>query len=341
MSLISRLISLIKKSNIRRYSVLVVVILVVAFLFTFISARRKAVTLIVDGKERKIITYKSTVGEALKKEKISLGLKDKVEPELDKKLEKDSTIVVKRAVKVNVVLEGKELNVQSAEENVELMLKAEGIMLNSHDKIKPDIKTKLSEGMKIEIVRVEIKTITENRPINFKEVVKVDRKLANTKRKVTQEGKTGEKQVTIEIVYENGNEVSRKVAKETIIKKPIDRLIVQGTYPLMPVSRGGRMMSYKRVFKARATAYWAVRGVGRTYTASGRKAVRDPDGYSTIAVDPKMVPYGTRLFVEGYGFAIAADTGSAIKGEKIDVYFNTYREACNWAVKYVKVYILE
>ncbi len=109
----------------------------------------------------------------------------------------------------------------------------------------------------------------------------------------------------------------------------------------MPVSRGGSIMSYSRVFEARATAYWAINGVGKTYTASGRKAVWNPDGYSTIAVDPKVIPYGTKLFVQGYGFAIAADTGTAIKGNKIDVYFNTYRQACDWGAKYVKVYILK
>lgn len=82
-------------------------------------------------------------------------------------------------------------------------------------------------------------------------------------------------------------------------------------------------------------------GVGKTYTATGRKAVRDPSGYSTIAVDPKIIPYGTKMYIEGYGYALAADTGGAIVGNKIDVYFDTKNEALNWGVKHVNVYILK
>jgi len=118
-------------------------------------------------------------------------------------------------------------------------------------------------------------------------------------------------------------------------------IVVKGTKPTMIASRGGNNLSYSRVFTARATAYWAEDGIGKTKTATGRMAVRNPDGYSTIAVDPKVIPYGTKLFVENYGFAIAADCGSAIKGDRIDVYFNTRKEAYTWGIKYVKVYVLD
>ena len=99
-------------------------------------------------------------------------------------------------------------------------------------------------------------------------------------------------------------------------------------------------MAYSRIIKVKATAYSAVHGIGTTYTSSGRKAVRNHDDYSTIAVDPNVIPIGTKLFVEGYGFAVAADTGTAIKGNAIDVFFDTRRESSKWAVKYVNVYVL-
>src|SRR3712207_7625161 len=75
------------------------------------------------------------------------------------------------------------------------------------------------------------------------------------------------------------------------------------------------------------TLFRSVNGVGSTYTSSGRKAIRNPNGYSTIAVDPRVIPFGTKLYVEGYGYAIAADEGTSIIGKTIDVYFNTYKEA--------------
>jgi len=304
-------------------------------------SQRKTITVIADGQEMQFVTYKSTVKDFLSSKDISIGPKGKIEPALDAKISDNDTIVIKRPVNVNVVYDGNEVQILSAEEDIDAMLKAEGIEVNELDKITPHKKTKLSEGMKIEITRVEIKTVTETISIDFKEVIKKDKRLSNTKRKVTQEGVNGEKQITYTVVYENGKEVSREIINETITKKPIEKIIVQGTYPSMPVNSSGEVMSYKKVFKAKATAYWAVRGVGKTYTASGRKAVWNPDGYSTIAVDPKVIPYGTKLFVEGYGFAIAADTGTSIIGNTIDVFFNTYKEACNWGLKYVNVYILE
>jgi 3D (Asp-Asp-Asp) domain-containing protein len=80
-------------------------------------------------------------------------------------------------------------------------------------------------------------------------------------------------------------------------------------------------------------------GFGRT--ATGTQARRNPNGFSSIAVDPRVIPYGTKLYVEGYGYAIAEDTGGAIKGNIIDVYFNSAGECSNWGVRYVNVYILK
>lgn len=79
---------------------------------------------------------------------------------------------------------------------------------------------------------------------------------------------------------------------------------------------------------------------GGTKTASGMPTKRDPNGISTVAVDPSVIPYGTPLYIEGYGYAVAADCGTAIKGKTIDLFFNSYQESANWGIKYVTVTIL-
>lgn len=302
----------------------------------------KKTVIIIDGTNKsRFISYKSTVKQAIESIDIKLNPKDKITPALNSKLSDGEAITITRAVNVIVNVDGKVLNIKSPEKTIISMLKAESIKIGSLDKINPNIETPLYPGMKIDIVRVEIKNYTQKLALKFKEVIKKNERLPNTKTNIISEGKEGEKEVTTKVVYENGKEVSRNIVSEVITKHPSDRIIVKGTYPLMPVSRGGSLLPYARLVKVRATAYWAVNGVGTTYTGSGRKAVRDPDGYSTIAVDRRLTPYGTRLFVEGYGFAIASDTGTAIIGKAIDVYFNTYREACRWGVKYVNLYILE
>jgi 3D (Asp-Asp-Asp) domain-containing protein len=75
-------------------------------------------------------------------------------------------------------------------------------------------------------------------------------------------------------------------------------------------------------------------------TASGRIVERNPNGISTVAVDPNVIPFGTILYVEGYGYAVAADTGSAINGTELDLYFNSSSECYNWGRKTVKVTVL-
>lgn len=329
-----------KRISSKKYLIPIIVTVAVISAMSVVFLKAKTVTVDINGVKTKFVSFSSTVGKALKSKDIALSSKDKVSPALNSKLVNGEVIDIKRAVNVNVTVDGKNLKIKSAEDNIGLMLSAEGITLSSEDRVKPDEDVKLSEGMQIDIVRVETKIIYEIQPVNFEETVKYDSGVANTKRNVLHQGANGEKKITYKAVYEDGIEVSRKAISEDITKQPVDRVILQGTYPLMPVSRGGSLLPYSKVIRVKATAYWAVNGVGRTYTASGRKAVRNPDGYSTIAVDHNLIPYGTKLFVEGYGFAIAADTGTGIIGNRIDVFFNTYREACSYGAKYVKVYIL-
>lgn len=102
------------------------------------------------------------------------------------------------------------------------------------------------------------------------------------------------------------------------------------------LSRGmSKSMSYSQVLSMQSTAY-----AGDGVTASGTPTNRDIDGYSTIAVDPRVIPLGSRVYVEGYGYAIAEDTGGAIKGNIIDVFFYSESEARSWGRRSVTVYIL-
>lgn len=101
-------------------------------------------------------------------------------------------------------------------------------------------------------------------------------------------------------------------------------------------NRGGSgTESYKATYTMQATAYY-----GGSFTAMGLKPVRDPDGLSTIAVDPRVIPLGTKVYIPGYGTAIASDTGGAIKGNIIDLYMNTYEECIRWGRRPVTLHVV-
>jgi len=356
------MVKLIKNKR-TRIAIGFMLVTIISTLSVFMFLIRKNITVVVDGNPTKLVTYEKTFGSALKKSNINVDIKDKIDKDLNSNIVNNGVINIKRAVNIKVLIGNKELNIKSAEKNVSLLLTSQNISMGLNDKISPSIETKLSKGMAITITRVNTKTIQQSSPIDFKTVFKEDNSILKSKNNVSQIGVKGEKKLTLNVTYENGKEVTRNVIKETLVKEPKNKIIVQGTLPAITYSRGASSKtstnvakvntipkastkvnasptSYGKTLYVKSTAYWAFNGVNNTYTASGRKAVRNPNGYSTIAVDPHLIPLGTKLYIEGYGYAQATDTGSDIQGKYIDLYFNTQGEACNWGVKYLKIQIL-
>lgn len=93
--------------------------------------------------------------------------------------------------------------------------------------------------------------------------------------------------------------------------------------------------NYKEVYTMMSTAY-----ADDTITYMGTTPVRDPDGISTIAVDPSIIPLGSKVYIPGYGLAIASDTGGLIKGNRIDLFLNSEDECINWGVQTVSLYLI-
>lgn len=330
-----------KGSILKKFVPLITIILVIIIAAIIIVTKRKTITIMTNGNAKEIVTYKDSVSEVLSSNNIILDSKDKISPPMNSKITNKQTIKIKKAIHIKLVSDGKVLSLKSAEKNIQKLLLAEKVKLHPQDIIVPATDTPLTEGLNIKITRVITTYSTKQRPISFQTTIKVKSSLPNTVHRIIFKGTNGEKKYTYKNIYHDKKLFSKKMIKEAVVKKPRDRIIVQGSYPVMPVSKSGKLLSYYKKLRVRATAYWAVRGIGRTFTGSGRMAIRNPNGYSTIAVDKHLFPYGTKLFIEGYGFAVAADTGTAIIGNTIDVYFNTRQEARGWAVRHPLVYVLK
>lgn len=330
------------KNNFRKSPKAKKIIGIVAIVFVLsiiaVVSLRKTVTVNIDGKEKTYVTWIQSVEGFLDRQGIKVTEDDNVKPSRDTTLSNNMNIKIQKAVPVTVVISGQEHKIMTTENTVENAIegkldyiKSLGGGFDDNDKVTPSRSTKISKDMKIEIVRLDIEDISETEVLPYNTQVKVDYdKDVNSSNQVVQAGKEGSQKKDYKVYkYENGTE-EKVLQSVTVLSEPQDEIVVQGGSHFM-ASRSGEQVKIKgNTMTVSATSYYCG---NNAITATGRRAVRDANGISTIAVDPSVIPLGSLVYVEGYGKAVAADTGSAIKGNKIDVYLTSYNECINWGRK--------
>ncbi|WP_160690023.1 3D domain-containing protein [Clostridium sp. C2-6-12] len=307
-----------------------------------IMSMRKTLIISIDGKEETFVTYKGTVKDVLQEKGIVLAAKDKVQPSLESKVSEKETIKLKTAIPVEVKANGIQVQVLTAEDTIENMLDAEeetlkeqGIEFDKEvDEVSPSLDSSIDGDINVQLVKVQSKDLVEKQPINFDTIVEKSEELDSSVQKVKSEGVNGEKEITYQVLYKDGVEVSRNVKSTKTIVEPQNKVVLKGTGHVY-ASRGGGNITYKKKISSSATAY-----TSHSTTATGRRPVRSEDGLSTIAVDPSVIPLGSKVYVDGYGYAVASDTGGAIKGNRIDVYFNSSSECDRWGRRSVNVLVV-
>lgn len=299
----------------------------------------KQVHIVKDNEKKTIWTVSKTVKELLKEQKIAITDHDKVQPNLEGKIKDNLEIVVNKAFSLTLADGGKEHQVWSTSTTVADFLSQQGITLNELDRIEPKADAIVKKDDVIQITRVEKVTDVVEEPVKFAVVTKKDSSLAKGSQKVVNPGKEGLVTKEFEVVLENGKEVSRKLLSEKTIQEKQDKVVAVGTKPLAVKMVASRGETGGTEIYVSSTAYTAHCSGCSGKTATGINLRANPD-VKVIAVDPNVIPLGTKVYVEGYGYAIAADTGSAIKGNKIDVFFATKAEAYRWGRKTVKIKIL-
>lgn len=203
---------------------------------------------------------------------------------------------------------------------------------------------KLSDGMSVALKAVNEEIYVEKTEIPFKTVKKESADLYEGETKVAQSGVVGIKEETMKNVLVGGELVDNFCIERKVTTEPVDEIILVGTKKKQTVAVGGNIgeYEYSRVVTMNATAYcpcascngkWA----GRP-SALGLKVEK-----GVVAVDPSFIPLGTKLYVEGYGYCIAGDTGGAIKGNRIDLCYDSHSQALSsgWGHTNVKVYVLK
>ncbi|MGE5508201.1 MAG: ubiquitin-like domain-containing protein [Chitinophagales bacterium] len=303
---------------------------------------RKTVTLTVDGQTRTIVTHRQTVRTFLGAQRVSLGQADEVLPSLDTKLTRTATVVVHRAVPVTVTVDGKTVSLLTPKQTVKEALAASGVSLGKLDRTEPGLSAPVTAGLAIVVHRVVEQDKIEQQVLPYQVLRRQDPDLERGQTRIVKAGVKGLKERTIRIRLEDGKLISRTLVAERVVRQPAAELVAVGTKKVVRTLRTSRGAIYRYTERRTmvATAYDPgpkSNGPSATgYTYLGLKA-----GYGIVAVDPRVIPLRSRLYIPGYGEALAGDTGGAIKGNRIDLGFNTYEEAMDFGRRKVDVYILE
>lgn len=281
-----------------------------------------------------------TVEELLKDKQMEITKYDSVTPALDAPIENNEVIKIEKAFPILLQDGTKDMQVWSTSITVANVLENQHILLGEFDRVEPSLDQKINRNTTVKVIRVEKTEETIEQNTNFAVVKKQDSSLLAGEERVLQEGERGKVAKTFEVVKENGVEVSRNVTKEVMLKESTDQIVVVGTkQPAKAVGLSNNEMVTASEYYVEATAYSPFCDGCEGISAGGYNYRANPN-MALIAVDPRIIPLGTKVWVEGYGYAIAGDTGGAIKGNRIDVLLPTEAAANEWGRKRVKIRIL-
>ena len=317
-----------------------------------IDVQSKRITLVmVDAfadseKTRELTTRQNLVGEFLEENDIVIGEYDKVSMLLEDELYDEARIIVRKGRKITLNIDGNLEIITTTKKTIREAFEEAGVSVSPVDAVEPDPDSDIVPDMEVHVFRIAYREITENAEIPFTSKEISDSSLEKGKTKIKTKGVNGLKKIVYSVTTKDGIETNRTVLSERVVRKPVEQVVAVGTKPKSSakksvVTNAGHSLNYKKKLTVTATAYTAPSG---KKTASGKLAQ-----YGVIAVDPNVIPLGTKLYVEStddgkswqYGYCVAGDTGGAIKGNKVDLYFNSANECLQFGRRSAILYVLE
>lgn len=187
----------------------------------------------------------------------------------------------------------------------------------------------VTDMMTISLTSVTEKIVADTASVPYETIERASTKLSPGERRVVQKGKDGQASTVNKEIYHGSELVETQFVESRVITEPVDEIVEIGASNIVAG------MTYRAALNMKVTAYTPYDPGCNGITATGTKA-----GKGVIAVDPSVIPMGTRVYIPGYGIAVAQDVGGAIKGNRIDVCYETKDEAYSWGVQDLTVYLL-
>lgn len=285
-----------------------------------------------------------TVGDALGKAGIVLEENEGINFSVNEAVEPDMHIEISPLVMVNVTIRGEKKKYFVTSGNVIDALEYLNLDISSEDILNVDLQDNVYEGIDIVVNKVEYQEETVEEKIPFKVEYEKSAILNKRNQKIILKGKEGLRKVTYRNFLIDGKVVKREEINSVIVRNPINEIVVVGndyqeesTRPSPATSSVERVV--KKVLRGSATAYTAPKGAK---TSTGSTPVENV----TIAVDPRKIPYGSRLEItdgKQTWTGIAKDTGGALMNGSalVDIYMNSRNDCINFGRRQVEVRILK
>lgn len=302
----------------------------------------KSVTLVRDGQPLSVQTNAATVDDLLVEQHVVRTPEDALSVDPSSALEDGETVTFRRAVPVTLVVDNVAQSVRSAAPTVGALLAERGIAFDRHDRLSAATDAVPAEDAVISVEHIDSWIERELKQISapVKHVVTID--LPPGKTKVLKPGHPGQKELSYLVTRTDRlSEPRRGLVASRILRAPTARVVARGIGEYAAFAalakRGfdGTLRLASAAMSMIATAYTANCSGCSGITATGR-----PAGHGLVAVDPSVIPLGTKLYIPGYGHALAADTGGAIHGNRIDLGFDSDADAFRFGRRSVQVYVL-
>lgn len=302
---------------------------------------RRAVpfTVVENGQELELRSSRESVATGLRDVGVRLGPGDSVQPALDTELSAGLEVHVDHATQVIVTLpEGKTI-LYTLAGTVGDALADSDIVLPGEYRLDPDARAAVTPDLAIHVIAVYQEQVLETERIESQTVYEPDPTLPYGERRVVQ-GQDGVLYREYSVVYENDQVVARDLIDEWYDPEPANTVIYYSSADAPPSNELPDGLDPVRVLRVYATWYNpASAGRSRSDPSYGITATGVPVDRGIVAVDPSLIPLGTRMYVPGYGYAVAADTGGGIRGAMIDL---GYPDGVtpDWVTHWVDIYIL-
>jgi uncharacterized protein YabE (DUF348 family) len=273
------------------------------------------------GSEHQLQTPARTVGEALNEANVQLYLADRITPSLASPIAPGMVITVEQSLPINIDVDGRTIRTRTLRNQVGEVLNDLGVALVGEDYTQPALDAPVAADSTVKVIRVHEEILVEQEAIPY-ETVKIPDPEMELDTSTVKEGESGIQQKRTVIRYENGQEVARNTDPDfVVLKSPVNKEYRYGTnIVIRTLDTPEGPIEYWRKIRAYATSYSAATsGTPKTAKWYGITATGLPMRKGIVAVDPKVISLGTKLYVAGYGVGLAADTGGGVRGKWVDL----------------------